>query len=315
MTSSSKRFVVVGSVNWDIVVQAPRLPRPGETVIGTELMETQGGKGANQAVALARLGHDVEFLGRVGADSYGDKMRSALNDSGVGTTHVLETDQCSSGVAIITVDERGENCITAIPGANERLTPADVEAHRDLIASADVLLVQYEIPLESVAAAIQIARSSECLVIMDPAPYKVHSIEALFDVDFICPNETEAELITGLEVETEADVIKAAERIAQKGAQHSIVTCGDQGAIMRLPDGQIKSIAAFAINAIDTTAAGDAFAAGLASALAQGLEPIDAVKFANAAGAVAASRLGALPSMPSRADVEALVNSQTESQR
>ncbi len=276
-------------------------------MIGRDATEFPGGKGANQAVAAARLGANVAMVGRVGDDGFGDRLRTGLADEGIDVRHVATSNRCSSGLAIVAVDDSGENAITVIPGANGRVSPADVDAAAEVIAAADVLLLQLEVPVEAVLAAISVARRYGKLVILDPAPAPPSFPPGLLAVDVLCPNESEAAALAGFDVATAADAERAAVRLCKLGARHAIVTLGRQGALASGPDRQIVRIPGFAVTAVDTTAAGDAFAAALGVSLARGTEMTRAIQFACAAGALATSRAGAQPAMPTAAEVEQLL--------
>lgn len=304
------RIVVAGSINMDLVVRSARLPRPGETVIGRETEELPGGKGANQAVAAARLGAQVSLIARVGDDAFGAQLKAGLKSEGIDVGFVVVTPRCASGLAVVAVEDSGENAITVIPGANGRLTAQDVEGACELIRDADVLLVQLEVPLETVRAAIRVARQHETLVILDPAPAPSPAAipPDLLSVDVACPNESEATALTGLPVDNLKDAERAALRLRALGTRFAVITLGDEGAVVCGPDGQCQHIPPFDIQAVDTTAAGDAFAAALGVGLARGETMTRAVQHACAAGAMAATRHGAQCAMPRAADVARLIS-------
>jgi ribokinase len=309
------RILVIGSINADLVVRCAKLPRPGETIFARDVREVPGGKGANQAVAAARLGADVTMIGRVGDDAFGQRLRAGLQENGVNVDRVLTTSDCASSLAIVAVEDSGENAILVVPGANGRLTPADVLAARDILQGADVVLLQLEIPLETTIAAIKLARDCGVPVILDPAPAptldddRPGMLTDLLQVEVACPNEAEALALTNVRIETVADAEQAACCLRSLGPKYGIVTLGARGAVLCEPDSRPLLIPAFDITAVDTTAAGDAFAAALAVRLAQHAAMSDAVRFACAAGALAASRAGAQPAMPSLQAVEALLGS------
>ncbi|MBL8815909.1 MAG: ribokinase [Planctomyces sp.] len=305
-----KSVVVVGSINMDLVVRSERLPRPGETLIGRDFDEIPGGKGANQAVAAARLGASVTMIGRVGSDAFGETLRRGLESEHVHVQHVLVTAGVSSGVAVIGVEDSGQNCITVVPGANGRLMPEDLSSAEDVIRVADVMLLQLEIPVTTVLAAIDIAHRHGIRIILDPAPAVKVVPPHLLEVDLVCPNETEAEMLTGISVRSVADAARAAKRLQQLGATEAIITLGDRGALFCDRNGVCELVEPCCINAVDTTASGDAFAAALGLRIAEGADLRTAVQFACAAGAVAACREGAQQAMPIRADVESMVNRQ-----
>ncbi len=301
------RVLVVGSINMDLVVRSERLPASGETLIGRSLSEIPGGKGANQAVGAARLGADVSLIGRLGDDGFGNALRTTLDVEGIRLEGVLHTSDCCSGVAMIGVEDSGQNCITVVQGANGRLTPDDVQTQAKEFARADVLLLQLEIPIETVLTAIKLARTNDVLTILDPAPAMLNCQPEMLHVDVVCPNETEATLLTGIDITTTESAHWAAEKLQQMGARRVTITLGDRGAVFRDASGSSGHVEPFSVTAIDTTAAGDAFAAAIGLRLSEGASLQEAARFACAAGAIAASRKGAQPGMPSRADVNGLM--------
>ena len=304
MTHTIPHIVVVGSINMDLVARMARLPRPGETVHGDDFQTIPGGKGANQAVAAARLGARVTMIGRVGDDSFGETLRRSLEEHGVSTEHVLVTKGCSSGVALIGVEATGANSITIVAGANGRLTPHDVELRAEVIAAADVLIVQLETPLDTVATAIRLAREAGVRTILDPAPAPSGPLSAeLLAVDILSPNQSEAESLTGVAVHDVASARTAARRLRDLGAKAVVLKLGELGAFVLDEAGREELVPARAASVVDTTAAGDAFTAGLAVALAEGRSLPDAARFGCAAGTLACMKLGAQPAMPSRDDV------------
>ena len=309
------RICVVGSINADLVVRCARLPRPGETISARDVQEVPGGKGANQAVAAARLGAQVTMIGRVGDDAFGQRLRTGLEENGVIVDRVLTTSECASGLAIVAVEDSGENAIIIIPGANGRLTPSDVFASGEIIREADMVLVQLEVPVETTIAAIRLARDHGTPVILDPAPAptlgdeRASMLADLLKVEVACPNEAEALALTNVRIETVADAEQAACCLRSLGPKYGIVTLGAGGAVLCEPDSRPCLIPAFNITAVDTTAAGDAFAAALAVQLAQKMPIAQAVRFACAAGALAAARPGAQPAMPIADEVESLLTS------
>jgi ribokinase len=300
------KIIVAGSINMDLVTRAP-IPRPGETVIGGDLHAFPGGKGANQAVAAARMGGQVTMIGRVGEDAFGKQMRAALEEDGVDTAFVLPTAGTPTGVALIVVDEQGQNSIVVTPGANGRLTPADIDAAAEAIAAADVLLLQLEIPLETVQRATGLAAQHGLKVILNPAPAAPLPQDLLSKVDILIPNEIEAAALSGLPSGSTAELQAAAANLLEQGAGAVILTLGDRGAL--LVDGQSKTLLpAFAVkNVVDTTAAGDAFAGALAVAVSEGLTLPEAISWAAGAGALAVTKAGAQPSLPTRTEVQRLL--------
>lgn len=292
-----KPVVVVGSSNMDLVIKSGRIPRPGETILGGEFAMIAGGKGANQAVAAARLGAEVYFVARVGQDAFGEKMLSNFRRDGIKTDFVFQDTEKPSGVAIIVVDEHGENIIVVAAGANSRLCPADVEAAEKVIARADSVLLQLEIPLETVERAVEIAHKHGTRVILDPAPARTLPDSLLAKVSLATPNETEAELLTGVAGEDEASCAKQAEILKSKGVQTVLVTRGKNGVLCRDSSG-VRQFPTVAVKSVDSTAAGDCFNGGLGAALARGESLEAAIAFASRAAAISTTRLGAQDSLP-----------------
>ena len=301
-------MVVVGSVNMDLVVRVPHLPQPGETLAGSDFRTSPGGKGANQAVAVSRLGGRSILVGRVGDDVFGDRLRRGLRRDGVDVRHLAVLPRTPSGVAVIGVEDSGQNAIALVPGANGRLRPADLRPLEALIARADALLVQLEVPLETAAAALRIARRHEVFTVLDTAPVPPGGLPAeLFrDIDILSPNQTEAALLAGCRSDTPDEAAAAAEElIARFEPGIVVVKLGAQGALAHAGGGVEPVLQpAFPVAAVDTTAAGDAFTAALTLRLAEGANLGDALRFATAAGALAVTRSGAQDSMPTRPAVE-----------
>lgn len=301
------RIVVVGSLNMDLVTEAPKIPAPGETVIGGDLCTVPGGKGANQAVAAARLGAHAAMVGRLGNDVFAARLRDNLAAEGVDLTHVQET-AVASGVALIVVDAQGQNSIVVAPGANARLAPADVQAAESVIAAADVILLQLEVPLESVLRAAQLAHEAGVTVVLNPAPAHPLPDGLLALVDILIPNETETASLSGLPVDSTEAIEAAAARLRERGVAAVVLTLGARGALLAEKSGT-HHFPAFAVDrVVDTTAAGDAFVAALATSVAEGRPFREAVVWGNAAGALAVTRHGAQPSLPRREEVEALLH-------
>jgi ribokinase len=304
------KIVVVGSSNTDMIAKIERIPKPGETVIGGKFSTAAGGKGANQAVAAARAGGNVTFIARVGEDMFGEQAVQGFVEDGIDVSHVLKDTEAPSGVALIFVDEKGENSIAVASGANANLAPADVEAASDAVTSADVLVMQLEVPLETVEAAAAIASANDVRVILNPAPAQPLSDELLRHVSVLTPNEGEAELLTGVKVESEKDAEAAAKALLAKGIKNVLVTLGAKGVLAADADGT-QLVPGFEVKAVDTTAAGDVFNGALAVAIAEGKPLKQAVAFANAAGALSVTKLGAQPSAPSREQIDEFLNSHT----
>ena len=298
------RIVVVGSSNTDMIIQAPRIPRPGETILGGEFSMAAGGKGANQAVAAARAGGRVTFVARVGRDMFGENAVKGFIGDGIDVTHVIQDSAAPSGVALIFVATDGENSIGVASGANGRLSPQDVRNAADAIGSADVVIMQLETPMETIQAAAEMAASRGVRVVLNPAPAQTLSDALLKHVSVLTPNETEAELLTGIKVEDDATAARAAAVLRGRGVGLVIVTLGSKGVYVSSPEFE-GPVAGFKVKAVDTTAAGDVFNGALAVALAEGRNLADGVRFANAAAAISVTRLGAQPSAPQRAEIEA----------
>ncbi len=306
MTTRAARIVVVGSVNTDLVVRVPAIPRPGETVIGGTFTSAGGGKGANQAVAAARAGAEVAFVGRVGADAMGDAAIAAFRTEGVDTCFLTRDPSAPSGVALILVDEGGENSIAVAPGANDCLRPNHIDAARDLIAQADVLLIQLEIPLETVIHAVALAEAAGVPVILNPAPAQPLPPDSLAQVTILTPNETEAALLSGAPVDTAESAAAAARCLLRSGPRGVVVTLGSRGAVVATAERESR-VPAHRISAVDSVAAGDVFNGCLAVAIAEGNDLDAAVRFATAAAAISVTRHGAQASAPLRAEIEALL--------
>jgi ribokinase len=299
-------IVVVGSLNMDLVIRSPRIPQPGETIIGGEFHTVPGGKGANQAVAAARLGARVSMVGRVGKDAFGGTLLENLAADGIDHDLVVQDGQAATGVALIVVDDNGENSIVVASGANMHLTLADVEAAEAVIAAADVLILQLEVPLDCVIRSSELAHAHGVKVVLNPAPARPVPAQLLSMVDVLVPNESETALLTGLPVSTQSEAATAARELLKSGAGTVILTLGDRGALPAR-EGEMQVIPAFDVEAVDTTAAGDAFVAGLAVALAEGQGLQEAVRRGNAAGGLAATKLGAQPSLPTRQALERML--------
>jgi len=299
---SQPRIVVVGSLNMDLIGRSPRIPVPGETIIGHEFRTAPGGKGANQAVAAARAGAQVRMIGRVGADAFGDELLANLAANAVDHRFVLRDEMAATGVAIIVVDDAGENSIVVLSGTNMRLSPADVEAAEEAIAEADLMLLQLEVPLETVQRAAELGKKHDVRVVLNPAPARPLPADLLAMVDVLIPNETETALLTGMPTDSMAALERAAGLLRDQGVGAVILTLGARGALISTPE-QTRLMPAFPVTPVDTTAAGDAFAGGFGAALAGGKSLFEAVRQGNAAGALAATRMGAQPSLPTRGEI------------
>ncbi len=303
--------LVIGSLNADLVVRAPHFPQPGETISGDDLNIIPGGKGANQAVAAARLGASVAMVGRVGKDSFGPFLLENLKSDSVDITNIL-IDDSATGTAIIVVDASGQNSIVLSAGANGKVTPKDIDA---VNIEAKILLLQLEIPLETVIHAAKWGKQKGMIVILNPAPARELPDELISSVDFILPNETELNLLTGVPVTDISSAEQAAKILLNRGAKNVIVTLGSKGALF-VSNKQVTQIDAYKVDIVDTTAAGDAFIGGFASKIlefdsllsmqqrAAALQIKEAVNYANACGALATTKFGAQPSLPTKEVVE-----------
>lgn len=301
------KIIVFGSINIDLVATTPRLPIPGETLLGESFFTTPGGKGANQAVALAKLGIPTQMIGRVGADNFGAALIKNLQNCGVKTENILIDETVSSGVAVITVDQQGENNIIVIPGANGKVNQDDINRLSNLFIDAKFLLLQLEIPLEIGILAAQKAKEANIKVILDPAPAPNNLPDEIYPlIDIITPNETEASQLVGFAVNEQETAAKAADTLLQKGVKCAIIKLGAKGVYCATKEESFY-IPAFSVNAVDTVAAGDAFNGGLAAALFQEKPLKEAVVWGAAAGALATTKLGAQSSLPDRITLEKFV--------
>lgn len=303
-------ILVVGSINMDLVVRAPEMPSPGQTVLGGEFTQNPGGKGANQAVAVARLGGSVQMIGRVGSDAFGLTLRNSLAKAGVDVEAVLPTEDTPTGVAMIVVNRRGENAIVVAPGANASVSPDDLYCRTDLFERAEIVMLQLELPLPTVRAAIGLARQHGAKVILDPAPVPRSFPDELYDVDLLTPNTTEAEQLTGQQAVEERLDKRVATMLIERGSKRAVLKLGPRGSLAACADGHFYRVPPYQTAVVDTTAAGDAFTGAMAFILARGGHLHDALKFANAAGALACSKFGAQASMPSAAEVKMLMDDQ-----
>ncbi len=299
---------VIGSSNTDMVVQCKHLPKPGETILGGDFISAHGGKGANQAVAAARLGGKVVFIGHVGNDSFGHESLQAYQAEGIDTQYMVIDPHGPSGIALILVGEGGENMIAVASGVNANVKPADVEILQDMLTPGDVVLMQLEIPLDTVIRAAQIGHKKDATVILDPAPAPQGGIpDSLYPhLHYLLPNEHEAATLLGYGKNREDTPTHMAEALRRKGVRHAIVTAGRDGAVLASDLG-VFELPAHRVDAIDTTAAGDAFAGALAVALAEEYKTREAIAYAQAAAALSVTRRGAQPSLPSRTEVENLL--------
>jgi ribokinase len=297
------RITVVGSANMDLTFRAPRLPGPGETACGTAFYKGFGGKGANQAVAAARLGAHVSLVGCVGADDFGKAIRDQLLHEGVGVAHLGTDPKRPTGTAVILVDDLGENAIVGVPGANLGLTPDDVQAAAELLRSSAIVLAPCETMIETITAAFRIAHDADRMCILNPAPARELPDDLLLMVDVIVPNETELRMLTGRSTDSLDKVVAAAELLRERGPRVAIVTLGNRGAIVVDESGQ-KHLPGIPVTAVDTSGAGDAFCGALVAALAEGKSLLDAARRANVVAARSVTRPGTQASYPRRTDVK-----------
>jgi len=298
----SKKILVVGSSNTDMVIKAESLPRAGETVSGGVFFMNPGGKGANQAVAVARLGGRITFICKTGNDLFGHQSHQLFEKEGIDISYAFSDADSPSGVALITVDKNGENCIAVASGSNAHLTPDDIATVEEAIDAADFVLMQLEIPVETVEFVAKKAAGKNKKVILNPAPACTLSKELLQNLYAITPNETEAELITGIKITDEASACKAAERFVELGVNNVVITLGSKGAFV-YGEGICEMIPAFKVKAQDTTAAGDIFNGAFVVALAENRSMLDATLFASKAAAISVTRAGAQSSAPYRNEV------------
>ena len=302
-----KNIVVIGSSNTDMVVKTSHLPVPGETVLGGDFFMNAGGKGANQAVAAARYGNRVVFVAKTGNDLFGEQVRKSMKEDGIVTDYVFIDEEHPSGVALITIDQKAENCIVVAGGANMYLKPEDIDKAKEEILGGDVVLMQLETPIETVEYAAKMAAEAGVKVILNPAPAPAEPLskELISNLYLITPNRSEASRLTGIEVTDLASAQRAALALYDMGAKNVIVTLGSEGSLVY--DGHMMMrVEAIKVEAVDTTAAGDTYNGVLASVIAEGKSLIDAVHEANIAGAISVTRMGAQPAAPTREEIIAM---------
>ena len=306
MSQKKKKILVIGSSNTDMTVMTEKMPSPGETVLGGEFRMGPGGKGANQAVAAARLGADVSFVCKLGRDVFGDNAVEGYRREGLDVSGILRCD-APSGVAVITVDADAENCIVVAPGANSRFTPADIDSLRASFGSASILLVQLEIPVETVLRAIEMAREAGITVVLNPAPACSLPPRILELTDLLIPNQTELSMLSGLPVTDEASAATAAQALMEKGISNVIVTLGSKGSLVCRKGEAPVMVPARKVKAVDTTAAGDTFCGAVCTGLTEGMDLGDAVRFATAASSLTVQKPGAQDSLPYRNEVDKII--------
>jgi ribokinase len=308
MPSLHPRITVIGSFAVGLTLRAPRFPVAGETLIGSDFDMGPGGKGSNQAVGAARLGAESHLVAVIGNDLFGDVAARLYAEEGVGASHLRRTSERNTGVGFITLNAEGQNQIVLDMGANHLLTPADVDAAEDLIAASRAVLSVLEIAPATAARAMQLARKHGVTSILNPAPAQPLDDALLGAVDVLTPNESELRLLCGLPPDDPRDTLALARQLQARGARHLVVTLGGAGALIVTAEGEVHHVTGQPVNVVDTTGAGDAFTSALGVALAEGQPLITAVRFATCAGALACTRLGVVPALPRRAEVEALRN-------
>lgn len=302
---STKKIIVVGSCNTDMVIKSDRLPIPGETVIGGTFLMNAGGKGANQAVAAARQGGKVTFISKTGNDVFGKQSVELYNSEGINTDFIFSDPKNPSGVALIMVDSHGENCIAVASGANGSLTPSDIEKAKDELETADFVLMQLEIPIETVEYAAELASKKGIPVILNPAPARTLSDKLLKCLYLVTPNETEAEILSGIKVFDWDSAKQAANVISAKGVSNVVITMGSMGAFIK-ENGQYHIVESTKVTAVDTTAAGDCFSGTLCVGLSEGKTILEAVKVASKVSAITVTRMGAQSSIPYKNELSLL---------
>lgn len=300
-----RKIVVIGSSNTDMVIKSKKLPAPGETVLGGTFLMNPGGKGANQAVAAARLGGNVSFICKTGNDLFANRAKEGYEQEGINTRFILKNNDVPSGIALVTVDDAGENCIVVAPGANDTLTPDDIEQAKEEIASANLLIMQLEIPIDTVTAAARIAHENGVKVILNPAPAPAEPLpdKLLSMIDTLVPNRCEAGLLAGIEVSDWDSAEKAARILHDKGTKNILITLGSLGSLC-FDGSDFTRIKAFKVKTVDTTAAGDTFCGALCVALSEGQELVEAARFASLVASVSVTRLGAQNSVPYRQEID-----------
>jgi ribokinase len=304
-----KPIVVIGSINLDLVVGADRIPKIGETVAGRTFNTFFGGKGANQAVAVAKLGYPATMVGCVGTDAFGTQLHNGLKDAGVDTIWV-STVEGPSGVALITTNSHGENNIVVVPGANEHVGPSLLDNAAPLLERAGMILTQLEIPFDTVDYLARFAEQSNIPLVLDPAPARELPLSLLRRVSWITPNETEIQELLTRRILNDSDYFEAAESLLSRGVKGVLLKMGSRGVLVAQQDGTKEIVPAFSVNPVDTTAAGDAFNGGFAVGLMNGMNPIESASFASAVAAISVTRPGAQPSMPALQEVEQFIAEQ-----
>lgn len=297
-----KKICVIGSLNMDLVVKVDNMPKGGQTLIGSDFKEVPGGKGANQAVAMARLGGSVNMIGKVGNDSFGKTLIDALKNDNVNTKYI-HIEEGPTGVAMITVDKNAENSIVVAPGANFKVKECDIDNNIEAVKESDIVVVQLETPLDTIKYALNKAKELNKYIILNPAPAVKLEDEIIANVDLLTPNETELEILSGISINCEEDIVKAAKSMIDKGVKELIVTLGSKGSLYINKERQMFK-KAYKVDAVDTTAAGDSFTGALSVAFANGKNIEEAMDFASKVGALSVMKEGAQSSLPTLEDVE-----------
>lgn len=304
-------IVVVGSSNTDMIIKVPHLPKPGETILGGEFTKAAGGKGANQAVAAARAGGEVTFIAKVGDDIFGESAIEGFKSDNINVDYISKDNDAPSGVAQIFVAEDGENCIAVASGANAKLSVEDIKNSSETIKSAKIILTQLETPIETVSEVISLGKNNNITTILNPAPAQKLENHLLGNITIITPNETEAELLTGVKVRDEISSLSAAQELKKRGVKKVIITLGSKGAFV-YDDDEYYMVDGFEVNAVDTTAAGDTFNGALAYALSINKSMKESVRFANGAAALSVTKLGAQPSVPYFNEIELFIKNNSK---
>jgi len=298
----NKAITIIGGVNTDIIIKSEKIPQPGDTMIGGDYIITGGGKGANKAIAISKLGGQVNFIARIGNDPFGKKRIEELKRYNISTDYIIIDEENFSGLGIINVDKNGKNMITVSPGSNDKLNPSDIEKYRNVIANSKILIIQLEVRLDAIETALRIAKQNNVMVILDPTPYQRFDEKLLSMVDIIIPNQIEAYKITGKPAHHIETATKAGMILLEKGVKYAIITMGSLGALL-VSDQEIKLIRAYKVEVVDSTGASSAFAGALAFCLANNYNIIPAIEFANAAAALTVTKLGAQTSLPTFEEV------------
>jgi ribokinase len=307
MKKDATKIAVVGSSNMDLVVKSKSIPAIGETILGGDFIMVPGGKGANQAVAAAKLGAEVFLIAKLGEDIFAEHSLNNFKKEAVNTKHLVQTGEAPSGVALIMVDEKGNNSIVVAPGANNTLLPADVKKAESDIASCGAVVAQLEVPLETIEFTAKMANNLKVPFVLDPAPARELDPELLSMVDVLTPNETEAQILTGIEVTDEESARVAAGNLLGRGIKTVIITLGDKGYLLADSE-ETKYVSGKKVDAVDSTAAGDAFTGSLAVGIAENKAISDAALFANYVAALSVTKMGAQSSMPTLQEVESFMN-------